>query len=140
MPTRCLPPRYTACLPNCTADVTLPAGGHLEIKGNASDDFGVARLELCLQVVGGQKLKPYPYLAEKLRSMRVSFPWRSRIDAVSFPPATLSGCASGNSQTPGAVSRNFAAKFFPSEAGSPPCPLDQHRQRNRVADGRYAHR
>jgi hypothetical protein len=47
-------------------DVEVPANGHLEVKGEATDDHGVARLTLNLKVAGGPALKPKPYLADKL--------------------------------------------------------------------------
>ena len=48
-------------------DVNLPLDGHLEIKGEATDDIGIARLALYLQLVGGkQKLQARPYLIDKL--------------------------------------------------------------------------
>jgi hypothetical protein len=59
-----LPPTVRLTAP--AKDVTLPANGHLELKGEAADDFGVARLTLRVQVVGGPKLKARPYLADKL--------------------------------------------------------------------------
>jgi hypothetical protein len=59
-----LPPEVRLTEP--AKDVTLPANGHLELKGDASDDFGIARLTLHLQIVGGGKLAPKPYMADKL--------------------------------------------------------------------------
>ncbi len=47
-------------------DVTLPANGQLEVKGEASDDFGIASMSLQLQLVGGGLLQPKPYLPGKL--------------------------------------------------------------------------
>jgi hypothetical protein len=48
-------------------DVTLPIDGHLEIRGEASDDIGIARLALCLEIAASKtKLKSRPYLADKL--------------------------------------------------------------------------
>jgi hypothetical protein len=59
------PPRARITGP--AKDVTLPADGHLEIRGEASDDFGVARLTLCLEMAGGKvKLAQRPYLADRL--------------------------------------------------------------------------
>src|SRR5439155_6090737 len=59
-----LPPEVRLTRP--AKDVSLPVNGHLELLGEASDDIGVARLTLRLQVVGGAKLQPKPYLADKL--------------------------------------------------------------------------
>src|SRR5262249_36568447 len=46
-------------------DVTLPPDGHLEIKGKATDDIGVARVELSL-TLDGKPLRVIPYLEDKL--------------------------------------------------------------------------
>ena len=59
-----LPPEVKLTEP--AKDVTLPANGQLELKGEAKDDFGIARLELRLHVVGGQTLKSKPFMADKL--------------------------------------------------------------------------
>jgi hypothetical protein len=59
------PPRVRITAP--AKDVTLPADGHLKIAGEASDDYGIARLALCLEIAGGkQKLKSLPYEAHRL--------------------------------------------------------------------------
>jgi hypothetical protein len=47
-------------------DVVLPANGRLELKGEASDDYGLASLTLHMQVVGGARLESRPYMADKL--------------------------------------------------------------------------
>ncbi len=47
-------------------DVVLPANGQLELKGEASDDFGIGSLTLQLHIVGGLRLESKPYLADKL--------------------------------------------------------------------------
>ena len=59
-----LPPQVRLTEP--AKDVTLPANGQLELKGDATDDFGIARLTLRLHIVGGGKLKSKPYMADKL--------------------------------------------------------------------------
>ena len=48
-------PRPQVRLIEPAKDVTLPANGQLELKGEASDDIGVARLTLRLHVVGGRQ-------------------------------------------------------------------------------------
>jgi flagellar biosynthesis GTPase FlhF len=57
------PPKVKITAP--AKNVSLPADGHLEIEGVASDDVGVARVELLLSVDDGP-WKPVPYLADKL--------------------------------------------------------------------------
>jgi collagen type III alpha len=47
-------------------DVVLPANGQLELKGEASDDFGIGSLTLQMHIVGGLRLQSKPYLADKL--------------------------------------------------------------------------
>ncbi|MFO0876693.1 MAG: hypothetical protein U0840_04915 [Gemmataceae bacterium] len=47
-------------------DVELPAQGHLELVGEASDDNGIAAMALRVQVVGGAILGARPYLAGRL--------------------------------------------------------------------------
>jgi hypothetical protein len=55
-------------------DVTLPANGHLELKGEATDDYGIASLKLRLNVIGGAELASKPYLADKLGGPNFSTP------------------------------------------------------------------
>jgi hypothetical protein len=59
-----LPPQIRLIEPG--KDVVLPANGRLELKGEASDDFGIASLTLHLQLVGGVRLESRPYLPDKL--------------------------------------------------------------------------
>ena len=54
------------------------------------------------------------FFAEKLRSIRVTFPCRSLIETATFPAAVLIGSVSASSHTPGEVALNFAARFCPA--------------------------
>src|SRR5262249_39082688 len=48
-------------------DVTLPADGHLKLRGESSDDIGLNRLALRLRLAGSKTvLRDRPYLADKL--------------------------------------------------------------------------
>lgn len=46
-------------------DVTLPANGLLQLEGSASDDLGVGRMTLRMQVIDGPTLQPKPYRSGK---------------------------------------------------------------------------
>jgi hypothetical protein len=76
-------------------DITAPVNGTVEIEGAATDDFGIAKLELHLQVVGGEKLPVRPYMADKLGKPGFGTP-RSLDYRAALPLAELG-------QKPGAV-------------------------------------
>jgi hypothetical protein len=59
-----LPPQVRLIEPG--KDVVLPANGQLTLKGEASDDFGIASLTLHLHIVDGGRLESKPYLPDKL--------------------------------------------------------------------------
>jgi len=70
-------------------NVELPLNGHLELEGVATDDIGVAALNLRMQVVKGSQLKAKPYLADKLGKPEFGTPQRLEYRDVLDLPALV---------------------------------------------------
>jgi collagen type III alpha len=67
-----LPPQVRLTKPG--KDIELPVNGHVALEGEASDDFGIARLLLKVRIVDGPTLASKPYLANKLGSPAIGTP------------------------------------------------------------------
>src|SRR5262249_41911990 len=72
-------------------------------------------IEVCKgQTVHHATSEVYYFFTEKVRSILLVLPWRSRTETVSLPLArSASGAASASSHTPSDFGRNRFARFFP---------------------------